>query len=47
MTHFSSGVDKNKEARKDRRKDRKVKVADKLIRQNRQELHMEQASDSK
>ena len=29
------------------RKDRKVKVADKFVRQNRQELHMRQASDVK
>ena len=32
---------------KDRRKNRKVKVADKFIRQNRQELRMKQASDVK
>ena len=47
MTHFSSGVVKNKQSRNDRRKDRKVKVADKFIRQHRQELCMMQASDSK
>ena len=47
MTHFSSGVVKNKQSRKDRRKNRKVKVADKFIRQNRQELCMMQASDAK
>ena len=47
MTHFSSGVFKNKQSRKDRRKNRKVKVVDKFIRQNRQELCMMQASDSK
>ena len=47
MTHFSSGVFKNKQSRKDRRKNRKVKVADKFIRQNRQELCMKQASDVK
>ena len=47
MTHFSSGVFKNKQSRKDRRKNRKVKVADKFIRQNRQELCMMQASDVK
>ena len=47
MTHFSSGVVKNKQSRKDRRKNRKVKVADKFIRQHRQELGMMQASDSK
>ena len=47
MTHFSSGVVKNKQSRKDRRKDRKVKVADKFIKQNRQELCMMQASDAK
>ena len=47
MTHFSSGVVKNKQSRNDRRKDRKVKVADKFIRQNRQELCMKQASDAK
>ena len=46
MTHFSSGVVKNKQSRNDRRKDRKVKVADKFIRQNRQELCMKQASDA-
>ena len=47
MTHFSSGVVKNKQSRKDRRKNRKVKVADKFIRQNRQELVLKQASDIK
>ena len=47
MTHFSSGVVKNKQSRKDRRKDRKVKVADKFIRQHRQEILMKQASDIK
>ena len=47
MTHFSSGVVKNKQSRKDRRKKRKVKVADKFIRQNRQELVLKQASDAK
>ena len=47
ITHFSSGVVKNKQSRKDRRKNRKVKVADKFIRQNRQELVLKQASDVK
>ena len=47
MTHFSSGVVKNKQSRKDRRKNRKVKVVDKFIRQNRQELVLKQASDVK
>ena len=47
ITHFSSGVVKNKQSMKDRRKNRKVKVADKFIRQNRQELCMMQASDAK
>ena len=47
MTHFSSGVVKNKQSWKNRRKYRKVKVADKFIRQNRQELCMKQASDAK
>ena len=47
MTHFSSGVVKNKQSRKDSRKNRKVKVADKFIRQHRQELCMKQASDAK
>ena len=47
MTHFSSGVVKNKQSRKNRRKNRKVKVADKFIRQNRQELVLKQASDIK
>ena len=47
ITHFSSGVVKNKQSRTDRRKTRKVKVADKFIRQNRQELCMKQASDVK
>ena len=37
MTHFSSGV-VNKERSKKSRKNRKVKVADKFIRQNRQEF---------
>ena len=47
ITHFSSGVVKNKQSRKDRRKNRRVKVADKFIRQHRQELCMRQASDAK
>ena len=47
MTHFSSGVVKNKQSRKDRRKNRKVKVADKFIRQHRQKLVLKQASDAK
>ena len=46
ITHFSSGV-VNKQRSKKSRKDRKVKVADKFIRQNRQELCMKQASDAK
>ena len=44
ITHFSSGVVNNKQS-KNSRKDRKVKVSDKFIRQNRQELCMKQASD--
>ena len=47
MTHFSSGVNRKRQSRKDRRKKRKVKVADKFIRQHRQELVLKQASDSK
>ena len=47
ITHFSSGVVKNKQSRKGRRKNRKVKVADKFIRQHRQELVLKQASDAK
>ena len=46
ITHFSSGVVSQKRSKKNR-KDRKVKVADKFIRQHRQELCMMQASDSK
>ena len=46
MTHFSSGV-VNKKRSKKSRKNRKVKVADKFIRQNRQELVLKQASDIK
>ena len=46
ITHFSSGV-VNKKRSKKSRKDRKVKVADKFIRQNRQELVLKQASDAK
>ena len=46
MTHFSSGV-VNKKRSKKSRKDRKVKWADKFIRQNRQELVLKQASDAK
>ena len=46
MTHFSSGV-VNKKRSKKSRKNRKVKVADKFIRQNRQELVLKQASDAK
>ena len=46
ITHFSSGVNRNKRS-KNRRKNRKVKVADKFIRQNRQELVLKQAADIK
>ena len=46
ITHFSSGVVKNKRSKKSR-KNRKVKVADEFIRQNRQELVLKQASDAK
>ena len=46
ITHFSSGVVKNKRSKKSR-KNRKVKVADKFIRQHRQELVLKQASDAK
>ena len=46
ITHFSSGVNRNKRSKKSR-KNTKVKVADKFIRQNRQELVLKQASDSK
>ena len=46
ITHFSSGV-VNKKRSKKSRKDRKVKVADKFIRQHRQEILMKQASDIK
>ena len=46
MTHFSSGA-VNKKRSKNRRKNRKVKVADKFIRQHRQELVLKQASDVK
>ena len=46
ITHFSSGVVRNMRSKKSR-KDRKVKVADKFIRQNRQEILMKQASDIK
>ena len=45
MTHFSSGINRKSQSRKDRRKNRKVKVADKFIRQHRQELVLKQASD--
>ena len=47
ITHFSLEVVKNKQSRKDRKKDIKVKVADKFIRQHRQELVLKQASDIK
>ena len=46
MTHFSSGINRNKRSTKSR-KNRKVKVADNFIRQNRQELVLKQASDAK
>ena len=46
ITHFSSGVNRKKRSKKSR-KHRKVKVADKFIRQNRQELVLKQASDIK
>ena len=44
ITHFSSGVNRNKRSKKSR-KNRKVKVADNFIRQHRQELLLKQASD--
>ena len=47
ITHFSSRIVSQKQSRKGRRKNRKVKVADKFIRQHRQELCMMQASDVK
>ena len=48
ITHFSSGVvNRKRQSMKDRRKYRKVKVADKFIRQNRHELVLKQASDIK
>ena len=47
ITHFSSGVVKNKKRSKKSIKNRKVKVADKFIRQNRQELVLKPASDIK
>ena len=46
MTHFSSGAVRKKRSKKSR-KDRKVKVGDKFIRQNRQELLVKQGSDVK
>ena len=46
IAHFSSGVVNKKRSKKSRKK-RKVKVADKFIRQHRQELCMMQASDVK
>ena len=46
ITHFISGVVNNKRSKKSR-KDRKVKVADDFLRQNRQELVLKQASDAK
>ena len=46
MTHFSSGVNRKRQS-KNSSKNRKVKVADKFIRQNRQELVLKQASDAK
>ena len=46
IAHFSSGV-VNKKRSKKSRKDRKIKVADKFIRQNRQELVLKQASNVK
>ena len=46
MTHFPSGVVRKKRS-KNSRKDRKLQVADKIIRLNRQELLMKQASDVK
>ena len=47
IAHFSSVVNRKKQSKKDRRKNRKVKVVDNFIRQNRQELLMKQASDVK
>ena len=47
ITHFLSGVVNRERQSKKSRKNRKVKVADKFIRQNRQELVLKQASDVK
>ena len=43
MTHFSSGVNRKKQFKKSR-KDREVKVVDRFMGRNRQELLMKQAS---
>ena len=43
MIHFSSGVNSKKQSKKSR-KDREVKVVDRFMRRNRQELLMKQAS---
>ena len=47
IVHFSPVVNRKKQSKKDRRKNRKVKVVDNFIRQNRQALLMKQASDVK
>ena len=46
ITHFLSGVNRKKRS-KNSRKNRKVEVADKFIRQHRQKLLLKQASDVK
>ena len=47
MTHFSTGVNRKRQSKKDRRKNRKDKIVDKFMRKNRQEIRMKQASDFK
>ena len=47
MTHFSSGVNRKRQSKKDRRKNRKDKIVDTFVRQKRHELIKKQASDVK
>ena len=47
MTHFSSEVNRKRQSKKDRRKNRKHKIVDTFVRQNRHELIKKQASDVK
>ena len=47
MTHFSLRVNRKRQSKKDRRKNRKDNIVNKFVRLNRQEFRLKQASDIK